>query len=89
MLNRGQLEEFAQRGFLMLPGVVPRAVVDAAARAIDELIDREPPGPDVRGPFNYFPEAARAPELAALLTGSPAFGLAEALTGPATLVAPE
>ena len=89
MLNRGQLEEFAQRGFLVLPGVVPRAVVDAAARAIDELIDREPPGPDVRGPFNYFPEAARAPELAALLTGSPAFGLAEALTGPATLVAPE
>jgi len=84
VLNRGQLEEFAQRGFLMLPGVVPRAVVDAAARAIDELIDREPPGPDVRGPFNYFPEAARAPELAALLTGSPAFGLAEALTGPAT-----
>jgi len=89
VLNRGQLEEFAQRGFLVLPGVVPRAVVDAAARAIDELIDREPPGPDVRGPFNYFPEAARAPELAALLTGSPAFGLAEALTGPATLVAPE
>ena len=89
MLNRGQLEEFAQRGFLVLPGVVPRAVVDAAARAIDELIDREPPGPDVRGPFNYFPEAARTPELAALLTGSPAFGLAEALTGPATLVAPE
>ena len=89
MLNRGQLEEFAQRGFLVLPGVVPQVVVDAAARAIDELIDREPPGADVRGPFNYFPEAARAPELAALLTGSPAFGLAEALTGPATLVAPE
>ena len=89
MLNRGQLEEFAQRGFLVLPGVVPQALVDAAARAIDELIDREPPGADARGPFNYFPEAARAPELAALLTGSPAFGLAEALTGPATLVAPE
>jgi len=44
VLNRGQLEEFAQRGFLVLPGVVPQALVDAAARAIDELIDREPPG---------------------------------------------
>ena len=55
MLNRGQLEEFAQRGFLVLPGVVPQALVDAAARAIDELIDREPPGADARGPFNYFP----------------------------------
>ena len=88
MLNRGQLEEFAQRGFLVLPGVVPQALVDAAARAIDELIDREPPGADARGPFNYFPEAARAPELAALLTGSPAFGLAEALTGAGTLEVP-
>jgi len=89
VLNRGQLEDFAQRGFLVLPGVVPQVVVDAAARAIDELIDREPPGADARGPFNYFPEAARAPELAALLTGSPAFGLAEALAGSGTLVAPE
>jgi len=84
VLSRAQVEEFAERGFLVLPGVVP-AVVDAAARAIDELVEREPPGTDVRGPFNYFPEAARAPGLAALLTGSPAFGLAEALTGPGTI----
>jgi hypothetical protein len=88
VLKRGQVEEFAERGFLVLPRVVPRAVVDAAARAIDELIKREPPGADVLGPFNYFPEAARAPELAALLTGSPAFGLAEALTGAGTLEVP-
>ena len=88
VLSRAQVEEFAERGFLVLPGVVPRAVVDAAARAIDELVEREPPGTDVRGPFNYFPEAARAPELAALLTGSPAFGLAEALTGAGTLEVP-
>ena len=88
MLNRGQVEEFEERGFLVLPGVVPRDVVAAASRAIDELIYREPPGAEVRGPYNYFPEAARAPELAALLMGSPAFGLAEALTGPGALVAP-
>jgi hypothetical protein len=88
VLSRGQVEEFAARGFLVLPRVVPEDAVAAAARAIDQLIEREPPGADVRGPVNYFPEAARAPELAALLTGSPAFGLAEALTGPGTLVAP-
>jgi hypothetical protein len=88
VLSRGRVEEFAARGFLVLPRVVPEDAVAAAARAIDELIEREPPGADVRGPVNYFPEAARAPELAALLTGSPAFGLAEALTGPGTLVAP-
>ena len=88
VLSRGQVEEFAERGFLMLPGVVPPGVVEAAARAIDGLIEREPPGAAVRGPVNYFPEAARAPELAALLIGSPAFGLAEALTGAGTLEVP-
>jgi Phytanoyl-CoA dioxygenase (PhyH) len=88
VLSRGQVEEFAERGFLVLPGVVPRELVQDAGRAIDQLIAREPPGDDVRGPYNYFAEAAQAPELAALLTGSRAFGLAEALTGAGTLVAP-
>ena len=83
------MEEFAERGFLLLPRVVPPdAVAAAAARAIDELIEREPPTAAVRGPYNYFPEAPQAPELAALLTGSPAFGLAESLTGPGTLEVP-
>jgi hypothetical protein len=88
VLSRGQVEEFAERGFLVLPAVVAPDVVAAAGRVIDDLVDGEPPGDEVRGPFNYFREAAAAPELAALLTGSPAFGLAEALTGPGTLVAP-
>ena len=60
----------------------------AASRAIDELIEGGPPGAEARGPYNYFPAAAQAPELAGLLTGSPAFGLAEALTGPGTLEVP-
>jgi hypothetical protein len=88
MLDRGQVDEFAERGFLVLPRAVPPDVVAAAAEAIDELIERDPPGADVRGPYNYFPEAAQVPALAAVLTGSPAFGLAESLTGPGTLVVP-
>jgi hypothetical protein len=88
VLSRGQVEEFAERGFLVLPQVVPPDAVTAAGRAIDELIEREPPGEDVRGPFNYFRAAAQVPAAAALLTGGPAFGLAEALTGTGTLVAP-
>ena len=72
MLDRGQLEEFGERGFLVLRRAVPPVLVAAASAAIDELVEREPPGADVRGPHNYFPEAARAPALAALLTGSPA-----------------
>ncbi len=74
MLDRGQLDEFAERGFLVLPGVVPPDVVNAASRAVGELIKRDPPGPEVRGPYNYFAAAGRAPALAALLTGSAAFG---------------
>ena len=88
MLNEGQLAEFAERGFLLLAQVVPGEVVAAGSRAIDELIAREPPGTDVRGPHFYFPAAADAPELAGLLTGSPAFGLAEGLAGPGTLDLP-
>jgi len=87
-LERRQVEEFAARGFLVLRQVVPLDVLAAAAGAIDELIEREPPGAEVRGPYFYFPNAADAPELAGLLTGSPAFGLAEALTGPGTLDRP-
>jgi Phytanoyl-CoA dioxygenase (PhyH) len=88
MLDHGQLKEFAERGFLLLPQVVPPDVVAAASTAIDELIRHDPPGPDVRGPHNYFPEASHAPALAALLAGGPAFGRAESLTGPGTLEVP-
>jgi hypothetical protein len=88
MLDRSQIAEFAERGFLVLPQVVPPDEVAAAAAAIDDLIERDPPGPGVRGPHNYFPAAGQAPGLAALLTASPAFGLAEALTGPGTLEPP-
>ena len=88
MLARGQLDEFAERGFLVLPQVVPAEVMAAASAAIDELIEHDPPGPEVRGPYNYFLHGRQAPALAALLARSPAFRLAESLTGPATLETP-
>jgi hypothetical protein len=53
------------------------------------LTGREPPDPGVRGPHHYFRPAARWPALTALLTESPAFGLAEELTGPGTLEPPD
>ena len=88
MLNRGQLDEFAERGFLVLPHVVPPDVVAAASRAIDELIKHEPPDSGVRGPHNYIADTRATPALTALLAESPAFELAEALTGPETLETP-
>jgi hypothetical protein len=88
VLDAGQLAEFEERGFLVLPRVVPPDVVAAASAVIDELVRHNPPGPEVRGPHNYFPGASQAPALTALLTGSPAFGLAESLTGAGTLEVP-
>jgi hypothetical protein len=88
VLNREQLNEFAERGFLLVPQAVSRELVAAASGAIDELIEANPPGPEVRGPYNYFPESAQAPALLALLTESGAFALAEGLTGPGMLDVP-
>jgi hypothetical protein len=86
VLERGQLDEFAERGFLVLRQVVPPDVVTAAAKVIDYLVGTEPPA--VQGPYNHFARTADYPELAALLTGSTAFALAESLTGPGTLEMP-
>jgi hypothetical protein len=88
MLKQEQLDEFAERGFLVLPQVVPPAVVTAASSAIDGLIEQAPPDPGVRGPHNYIADTRTNPALTALLADSPAFELAEALTGPDTLERP-
>jgi hypothetical protein len=88
VLDRKQLSEFAERGFVLIPQAIPQELVVAASGAIDELIGAGPPGPEVRGPHNYFRASAQATELRALLTESPAFALAEGLTGPGTLEVP-
>jgi hypothetical protein len=88
VLDRERLREFADRGFLLIPGVVPPEMVAAATRAIDELIEHDPPGADVRGHHFYFPAAVNVPALGDLLAESPAWSYAEALTGPGTLEVP-
>jgi hypothetical protein len=88
VLDREQLREFAERGFVVAPQAVPQEPLARASRAIDALMEREPPGADVRGNHFYWPKAVNAPSLIGLLTGSPAFSLAEALTGPGTLEVP-
>jgi hypothetical protein len=88
MLDREQVRAFAERGFVVVPQVVPQELLATASRTIDELLGREPPPRDVRGAHFYFLEAATVPALLALLTGSPAFALAESLTGTGTLELP-
>jgi hypothetical protein len=58
MLDREQLRTFAERGFVVVPQVVPQELLATASRTIDELLGREPPPRDVRGPHFYLLEAA-------------------------------
>jgi len=87
-LNDEQVSEFAERGYIVIPGVVPADVLDRAFIRTDELVARNPPEADKRGPHFYFLETRDEPHLRAPLTDSPAFGLAEDLAGQGTLDVP-
>jgi hypothetical protein len=88
VLGRARLREFAERGFLVIPQVVPPESVVRATRTIDTMIERRPPGAEVRGHHFYFPEAVKVPALRDILTASPAWAYAESLTGAGTLEEP-
>jgi hypothetical protein len=85
---REHLQEFAERGFVVIPQAIPQYLVAAGSRTIGALMERKPPGADVRGNHFYWLGAVNVPSLIALLTESPAFSLAESLTGPGTLEVP-
>jgi hypothetical protein len=86
--TQDQLAEFAERGYVVIPQVIPADVLAAATRTIDTLVTANPPGEHVRGQHFYFPDTAKVPALAALLSGTPAWSYAESLTGDGTLEAP-
>jgi Phytanoyl-CoA dioxygenase (PhyH) len=88
VLSDAQIREFAERGYIVVPQVVPGDLLDEAAQRIDEVAAADPPAEDERGPHFYFLETKDEPALIAPLTGSPAFGLAEDLAGRGTLDVP-
>ena len=88
MLTDEQVREFAERGFLLIPRVVPPDVLASAGRRIDQIVAADPPAPETRGNHFYFLETRQETALAATLGDSPAFALAEQLTGAGTLVPP-
>ncbi|MGW1164795.1 hypothetical protein [Streptomyces sp. NPDC002550] len=88
MLSDSQMNEFAERGFVVVPQVVQDDLLDRAARRIDEVIAADPPAAGKQGSHFYFLRTEDEPVLMAPLTGSPAFGLAEELAGTGTLEVP-
>jgi hypothetical protein len=86
VLNREQVQEFVERGYVLVPQVVPEDRLAEASRAIDTLIAGDPPPPEHRGPHFYFPDADDVPALRDLLI--PAWPYAETLIGEGRLPKP-
>jgi len=63
-------------------------VLASANHRIDQIVAADPPAPETRGNHFYFLETENETALAAPLAESPAFGLAEQLTGAGRLAAP-
>jgi phytanoyl-CoA dioxygenase PhyH len=88
VLSHAQINEFTERGYIVVPQVVPGDVLAKATRRIDEVVAANPPAADKRGPHFYFLGTRDEPDLIAPLTRSPAFGLVEDLAGRGTLKVP-
>ncbi|WP_405106767.1 phytanoyl-CoA dioxygenase family protein [Micromonospora sp. NBC_01405] len=89
VLTREQLEEFAERGYIVIPDVVPPDLIAAANAAVDEQVRARPPVEGHVGVVYRFQQLEEAPVLAALLRDTSAFSLAEGLTGNGALEFPE
>lgn len=88
VLSNTQIDEFAERGYIVVPQVVPGDILDKAAQRIEGVAATDPPAEDKRGAHFYFLDTKDEPALIAPLTDSPAFGIAEELAGRGTLEVP-
>ncbi|MCZ6681339.1 MAG: phytanoyl-CoA dioxygenase family protein [Candidatus Poribacteria bacterium] len=82
-LTYAQKREIFENGFVKLPGVVPRVMVDVALRAINSSVG-EGMNPDDMVTFrsrSYCPELQREPVITDLLSKTPAWLLAESAIG--------
>jgi hypothetical protein len=88
-LDAAQLREFGERGYLVLPGVVPAGLVQAAKDRVAGLLAEKPPPVGHRGGYNYWLDPIpRGPLLAPLLE-SDAFAIIGSLIHPGAFAAPE
>jgi len=87
-LDREQLLEFGRNGYLVVREVVPRNTIDAAMRAIDDLIAKNRPPDDTRGPFFYWRNGDELGVFESALLETPAFSIAQSLVLPLRLQKP-
>jgi hypothetical protein len=81
------LERFATEGYLVVPGVVPAPLLDAADEEIDALLASDAPAEGTGGVGTnlWFPPVARLPRCDAVLRSSGALALASSLVEPLAL----
>ena len=89
VISTDQIRSFAERGYVVVPNAVPKPLIEAAHKAIDDLIQRNPPPAERRG-FHFYWEApsSNADPLVALLQESHAVELATSLVTPLQLMKP-
>lgn len=81
-----QMEAFAELGYIVLPQVLPRPIIEVARRAIEELKQREPPPP--QGNHAYWLTVTPPDPFLSLLLDTPALPLIESLIRPWKLIIP-
>jgi len=82
-LSHAQKQAIFENGFVKIPGVVPRIMVDAALRAINHSVGQGM-APDDMVRFrsqSYCPELQNTPVITDLFLKTPAWALAESLIG--------
>ncbi|MFX0579402.1 phytanoyl-CoA dioxygenase family protein [Nocardia nepalensis] len=89
VLTLEQRKEFAERGYVVIPDVVPPDLIAAANAVVDEQINARPPVEGHVGVVYRFQQLEDAPVLAALLRDTSAFSLAESLIGAGELEFPD
>ena len=83
-LSADDLRRFERDGYIVVPDVVPEALLAAADAEIDGLIESMNPHEGDRGPGPnlWFPPVARLPRCDDVLRLSPALGIADELVAP-------
>ncbi len=82
-LTHAQRMALFETGYVHVPGVVPRVMVDAALRAINNSMGEGMPPEDMPRlrAQTYCPEVTRTPAITDLLNRTPALALAESVIG--------
>jgi len=83
-LTHEQKQMFYEKGYVKLPGIVPRPLIDSALRAINASIGAQGIPPDqlpILRSRSYCPELQSEPAITNLLTASPLWDMAETAIG--------